>query len=542
MNLRENNINKLPQQDFDVLIVGGGINGAVSASALAAKGVKVALIDRGDFACMTSSNSSNLAWGGIKYLETGELLLVNKLCKSRNHLLKHYPSRVKEIRFFTTIQKGFRMPVWMVYLGTLLYWAMGRFYTQPPIYRTVKQVAAAEPVVNTSNIAGGFEYSDCYLHDNDSRFVFNFIRDSLNHGCIAANYVELLDTQRRDGRWHSTVKDVMTDKQFAVRARILINACGPYVDLVNQQSAQLTEHRHLFSKGVHLIVDRVTEHRKVLTFFASDGRLFFVLPMGPRTCIGTTDTAVDTPVTRVSDADRQFLLDNANALLNLPRPLQHSDIIAERCGVRPLVVSGDDQQADWVQLSRKHVVECDNDKQHISIFGGKLTDCLNVGEEITERVAAMGITVPYPKQRWYGEPEASVREAFFHQASLMDLDSLTSPGASEPLSQRLWRRYAAFAFLLLDRIREDTSKAELLIDNAEYLRCEIELAARREMITKLEDFMRRRSKIELVVKNQAILDAPGLRDTCQILFGEHAEQRLQEYIDDLQGKRTNPTS
>ena len=104
-NLRKSNIQKLPQKTFDVLIIGGGINGAVSAAALAAKGAKVALIDKGDFAGFTSSNSSNLAWGGIKYLESHEYGLVNKLCKSRNHLMRSYPSTVKEIRFFTSIQK-----------------------------------------------------------------------------------------------------------------------------------------------------------------------------------------------------------------------------------------------------------------------------------------------------------------------------------------------------------------------------------------------------------------------------------------------------
>ena len=114
--LRDNNIKKLPQDVYDVLIIGGGINGAVSAAALAAKGAKVALIDKGDFAGFTSSNSSNLAWGGIKYLEGHEYNLVNKLCKSRNHLMRSYPSTVKEIRFFTSIQKGFRFPALFEYL------------------------------------------------------------------------------------------------------------------------------------------------------------------------------------------------------------------------------------------------------------------------------------------------------------------------------------------------------------------------------------------------------------------------------------------
>ena len=109
--LRDKHVHELTQSVFDVLIVGGGINGAVSAAALSAKGAKVALIDKGDFAGFTSSNSSNLAWGGIKYLEGHEYRLVNKLCKSRNELMQSYPSTVKEIRFLTCIQKGFRFPV-----------------------------------------------------------------------------------------------------------------------------------------------------------------------------------------------------------------------------------------------------------------------------------------------------------------------------------------------------------------------------------------------------------------------------------------------
>ena len=124
MDLRTSNIERLKSDNrsYDVLVIGGCINGAVSAAALAAKGVKTALIDRGDFAGETSSNSSNLAWGGIKYLESHEYLLVNKLCKSRNHLMESYPSTVKEIRFLTTIAKGFRHPVFLVYLGTIFYW------------------------------------------------------------------------------------------------------------------------------------------------------------------------------------------------------------------------------------------------------------------------------------------------------------------------------------------------------------------------------------------------------------------------------------
>ena len=197
--LRGSNVEKLRDQVFDVLVVGGGINGAVAAASLAGRGVKVALIEREDFASGVSSASSNLAWGGIKYLESHEYLLVNKLCKSRNRLMDAYPSTVKEIRFFATIQRGFRFPPFFVFLGSVLYWIMGRFRTGAPRYHSANAIEAAEPVVNTSNAAGGLEYSDCYLYDNDARFVFNFIRKSLNYGCIAANYVASEGSHREGG-------------------------------------------------------------------------------------------------------------------------------------------------------------------------------------------------------------------------------------------------------------------------------------------------------------------------------------------------------
>ena len=119
------------------------------------------------------------------------------------------------------------------------------------------------------------------------------------------------------------------------------------------------QYRHLFSKGIHLVVDRITDNKRVLTFFASDGRLFFLIPMGSRTCIGTTDTQVDSPEVAVTDEDRDFVLANANALLDLDPPLTRASIIAERVGVRPLAMKGQGGVADWVALSRKHVIEVD---------------------------------------------------------------------------------------------------------------------------------------------------------------------------------------
>ena len=167
---------------------------------------------------------------------------------------------------------------------------------------------------------------------------------------------------------------------------------------------QETSYKHIFSKGIHLIVDRLTEVQKILTFFASDGRMFFAIPMGNKTCIGTTDTRTESPETSVSEADRLFVLDNINNLLSLKKQLTKDDIIAERCGIRPLAVSKNktNHSSDWTKLSRKHIIESNIANKHLCIFGGKLTDCLNVGNAVVKQVAKMGSKIyrPKPKVVW----------------------------------------------------------------------------------------------------------------------------------------------
>jgi glycerol-3-phosphate dehydrogenase len=534
--LRSANVSRLEGGVFDVLVVGGGVNGAVSAACLAARGAKVALIDKADFASFTSQESSNLAWGGIKYMEGLEFGLVRKLCLSRNHLIRSYPSTVQEIRFYAVHTRGFRHGLLKLILGTWLYWLIGNFFTRSPRRLPRATIAREEPIIDLEGSDGGFEYSDAYLHDNDARFVFNFIRGALNYGCIATNYIESLGSERgADGIWVTRARDVAEGgAELTIRSRVVVNAGGPFVDAMNGRSGVHASHKHVFSKGIHLIVDRLTPNRRVLTFFADDGRLFFVIPMGPRTCIGTTDTRVDAPAAHVTPEDRTFVLDNINKRLRLSSPLTEKDIIAERCGVRPLAVSvaasTGKKSADWLQMSRKHVVEVDPAAKHISIFGGKLTDCLNVGEEVAAHVRELGVDLKYPDARWYGEPPEEQRREFWHRAELMDLDGMTSPRSSEKLTPRLWRRYGAQAFGLLEDIRRDPRMAEVLIENAEYLRCEIELAARQEMIVKLDDFLRRRSKIALVVTQQALREAPGLHEACELLFGDQARARYDEYF------------
>ena len=532
MSLRERNLERLSQDTFDVLIVGGGINGAVSAAALAARGVKVALIDQRDFAGFTSQHSSNLVWGGIKYMESYDFRLVAGLCKSRNELMRSFPSTVKEIRFLTTISKGFRHHPVMLWLGTWLYWLFGRGYTRTPNLLTADAIGGRESAVDIGNSRGGVEYSDAYLYDNDARFVFNFIRSAIRQGCCALNYVSGQQAVRGENDlWRVTTRDEISGLEREVRSKVLINACGPYVDTLNQLANTHTSNRHVLSKGIHLIVPRIGNGDEVLAFFADDGRLFFAIPMAHRTCIGTTDMRVSEPETEVTAEDRRFVLSNINSRLNLPQPLTEEDVISERCGVRPLAVrNGSEDSNNFLQLSRKHIVETQTENAHISIFGGKLTDCLNVGDEICEQVKQLGIAMLAPADRWYGEASDEERGLYQQRVSELGIDAYTAADTGESLGDRLWRRYGLDAMTMLENIAADRSLADPAIEGTGISRVEIAYMKAHEMIVKLEDLLRRRSKLELIERRSLLESSPGLKRVCRELFDDQADEKWAEYF------------
>lgn len=532
MLLRTNNIRKLSTEILDTLVVGGGINGAVTAAAISGRGAKTGLIDARDFAGVSSQQSSNLAWGGIKYMESMEFGLVRKLCASRNELLRSYPSSVKEIRFLTVHERGFRHSLLKLFAGTWLYWLFGNGFTQKPQLLSATQIQKIEPVVNTALCDGGLEYSDAYLIENDARFVFQFIQSSIDFGCAAANYVESLGGRReKDGLWHVEALDKLSGARFLIRTRTLVNACGAFVDAHNDLTDQVTAYRHIFSKGVHLIVDRLTPSKKILTFFADDGRLFFAIPMGDKTCIGTTDTPVTDPLPEVTEQDRQFIISNIEKRLNLKTPLA-GRVIAERCGVRPLAVRSDTKGSrDWLQLSRKHVVESSLEDRHASIFGGKLTDCINVGEEMSDLLQKMGVNLPDANRKWFGEPPSDQKAEFLKACNEVGLNKPASGvAASEPQSDRLWRLYGDRAFELLKEIKSDANAASTLIDGCDYMACEFRYAGIHEMVTSLEDFLRRRTKIALTIRHDELRSSTGLRIACELMFGTQASQKLDEYF------------
>ncbi len=534
--LRQQQLDRLDGGHFDVFVIGGGINGAVSAAALAASGLSVGLAEQGDFANFTSQESSNLVWGGFKYLQNYELLLVNKLLKSRNQLMKSYPTAIAELPFLATLDRTAPFPSWLAGLGSVGYWILGRLATRPPRYFKPAAINRLEPIVNTAEATAAIEYADGYLKDNDARFVWNFIRSALDNGGTAANYVTVVganhgafsagqdDNTHPDapGPWRIELRDELTGKLMRASARSIVNGAGPFTDRLNRSMGVTAEHRIVYSKGIHLVVPQLTDSERVLAFFDDTQRLFYVIPMAHRSVIGTTDTRTEDAHEPVTDEDRAFLLSQINARLNLKTPLTTDDIIAERSGVRPLVVpsSGDDKlETDWTALSRKHVIETDRGRSVVSIFGGKLTDCLNVGLEVVEAVTELGLRPADPGNGWYGEPSASERKAFYARAASVGLDRKPEVERADSLAEVLWRRHGAAAFDIVDAIESDPSLAEPVMVESDVLRGEIPLYLEREMVVNLDDLLRRRTKLALIHRNDKLVAEPAIADIDRQLLG-----------------------
>ena len=480
-------------EEIDAIVIGGGINGAVSTAALAAHGVSVALIEANDFASMTSQESSNMIWGGIKYLQDYEFSLVWALCRSRNQLLKKYPNRVKEIPFFAVIGPTSPFSRILGYLGSLAYWFMGRFRTQRPQIFDNNEIRKLNPLLNLDSVKGAIQYNDAILLDNDARFVYEFVKTGANLGAKVLNYAEVLDAKTTATGWQVTVEDKITKQKFEVNAKSLINATGPYARVMSDEFNIPTENQIVISKGVHLIVPHIETNGKVFAFFDDKGRLFYVLPMHDRTVIGTTDTPAATADVKVTDEDRDFLLAQANRCLNLTTPLTKADIISERCGVRPLVVTNAAMldNVDWISLSRKHVVELKPELKAISIFGGKLTDCINVGFEVVALIKQLGIKTK-PAAHWIGELSPEV------PAELIESVKQFQPVLADQVAHALWRRHGAEAYKIAARWQEHPAEAELVFAGLDFTFGELRHIAKSEHVTKQDDLLRRRTPISLL--------------------------------------------
>lgn len=486
-------------EEIDAIIIGGGINGAVSAAALAAHGVNVVLLEANDFASMTSQESSNMIWGGIKYLQDYEFSLVWSLCRSRNQLLKKYPNRIKQIPFFAVIGPTSPFSRLLGYLGTLVYWLFGRFQTDRPRIFSNAKIGESNKLLNLTSVKGAIQYNDAILLDNDSRFVFEFIKSAESHGAKVLNYVEVTEAKMTTSGWQISAVDKVTTKAIRLSAKSLINATGPYAKILSDSFKVPTENKIVISKGVHLIVPKINTNEKVLAFFDDRGRLFYVLPMHDRTVIGTTDTPASVAKVSVTEEDREFLLNQVNRCLNLPTPLTKNDIIAERCGVRPLVVTNAAKldNVDWISLSRKHVVELKSEIRAISIFGGKLTDCINVGYEVVEFIKKLGIKT-YREKSWIGE------SVIYPPATMISKIAVFHPINADDIADQLWRRHGELALQIVNEWDKQPANAELLFSTLGFTVGELKFMIENEHVVYSEDLLRRRTPLALLRTNSEL--------------------------------------
>ena len=364
-------LRSLSERTFDALIIGGGITGAGIARDAVMRGLSVALIDKGDFASGTSSRSSRLIHGGVRYLEHGYLHLVFEASAERRRLLKLAPQLVKPLAFTWPVYDGQRMPLWKINAGLTLYDMLALFRNVGRHAKLgVEALTAAEPALRSRLLDGGVRYWDAAT--DDSRLTFANVVDAQARGAVVANHVVFAGVERDDGKTRvAKVWDALGSDQFTIRARAFVNATGPWSDTVRQLEGGRGGSRVQGSKGAHIAVDhaRIGNREAVVMLHPRDGRVLFTLPSGSQTIIGTTDTftSASPEEVRANAADVDYLLEAANWYFPDAK-LSVTDVISAWAGVRPLMPSASDEGS----ASREHSIKR-SARGTVTITGGKLT-------------------------------------------------------------------------------------------------------------------------------------------------------------------------
>ena len=362
---------ELSSRVFDCLVIGGGITGAGIAREAAMRGLSVALIDKGDFASGTSSRSSRLIHGGVRYLEYGHLRLVFEASAERRRLLRLAPHLVRPLAFTWPIYDGQRIPLWKINAGLTLYDALA-------LFRNVGRhqllnpggIEAREPALRTRLLNGGVRYFDAAT--DDAQLTLANVVDAAARGAVVANHVVFAGVERDAGDVRiARVWDALSSDRFTVRARMFVNATGPWSDNVRQLEGGRGGARVQGSKGAHIAVgrERIGNHDAVVMLHPRDGRVLFALPNGTQAIIGTTDTftSASPDEVRANSADVEYLLEAANWFFPEAK-LGRADVVAAWAGIRPLVpTSGSEGSA-----SREHSIKRSR-RGSVTITGGKLT-------------------------------------------------------------------------------------------------------------------------------------------------------------------------
>ena len=383
---REENIKHLEHEHFDLLILGGGITGAGTARDAAQRGLKVALVEAHDFAFGTSSRSSKLIHGGIRYLENMEFHLVFEALNERTKLFQIAPHLVHPLRFMIPLFTNSRVGMFKMGLGMWLYDALALFQV-PEMHEKLnaKETLDRMPIVQPQELEGSFIYSDAYM--DDDRLVHETLRSANEHGAICANYLkaEKSEFHKESGKIKSiTVTDQLTKKKFDISADHIICAVGPWTDIVGQAVVDNWKKILRPTKGVHLTLtkDRLPLTSAVVMAAEKSNRIVFAIPRHEMVIIGTTDTdfSDDPEKATVTAEDVQYLLDIANKYFPGAK-LKAEDIISSYVGVRPLVK---DDSSNEGKTSREHTIISD-DRGFTFVAGGKYTTYRLMAEQLVDR-------------------------------------------------------------------------------------------------------------------------------------------------------------
>ncbi len=370
---------------YDLAIIGGGINGCGIARDAAGRGLSVHLCEMNDLASGTSSWSTKLIHGGLRYLEYYEFRLVREALIERERLWAIAPHIIRPLRFVLPHHKGLR-PAWLLRLGLFLYDNIGGRKLLPPT-RTLDLTAdvTGQPL-KTGLFTRGFEYSDCWV--DDARLVALNARDAAARGAVIRTRTKVISAVRDGALWVLTTADQRTGKSETIRAKALVNAAGPWVaEVLTGALRSNSKARVRQVQGSHIIVPRVFDHDRAYIFQNADGRIIFAIPYEQEfTLIGTTDQDYHADPAKVAITPEEITYLCNAASEYFARPIIESDVVWTYSGVRPLY---DDGASEAKAATRDYVFEMEEPEGQaplLSIFGGKITTYRRLAEEALERL------------------------------------------------------------------------------------------------------------------------------------------------------------
>jgi glycerol-3-phosphate dehydrogenase len=492
--LLQRDFDQLRDGPFDLLIIGGGVYGAWTALDAALRGLKVALVDKGDWACGTSMASTKLIHGGLRYLEQLRLDLVHASLEERRTLTAIAPHRVRPLRFFIPTYDNNRVGPIKLKTGLWLYDLMaGKNQPVPPHEHLNHADATARyPFLHGDRLSGGFIYGDCQT--DDCRMVLDVVSGARHAGAVAVNYAQVMGLLSQGRRVKgAAVQDMTNGAVVEVRAPVVVNAAGPWVSRVDNIH-MLSSHIR-YSKGVHLVMPPLPTEDALLLMTRNDKRIFFIVPWYGKSLVGTTDTEFDghPDEVGVEVADVDYLLTQANRHLK-DVGWDRGDILGAFAGLRTLQ---NEPGKPLSQVTREWMLVEPRPGLLVSI-GGKFTTARLDAAKMVSRVLALLDRPNHVAPPTEGYSFASTPKAEYKTWRRQWIPRAMEAGLDHDMAAFLALRFGATADQVLDLIDDEPALAHRIAPDLPFCRAEVIHCARNEMAVHLEDVLRRRIPLTIL--------------------------------------------